>query len=276
MYNLVSVDDYRLVNLEISAVLKDANFNIVNVRDESELTAYLGKVKNEIHAVLWTIGTNDEDNFKAIRRIKKIDGFSKIPIMVVSWSENDSLKMKAANAGVAGFLVRPYDEHEVRRTIFGVLGLDLKNSSRQIADDIQTFDLQDMLRRELNAAGRGGHELSIILVTVVADRKTGGQDEYIKLLKNVIQTRLRDTDTCFFYGENGIIILLPFADRAGMSVIEDKIKESFSDNSLLKKGNTGYKLIITGAAYPEDGRTKERLLSKIEKDTKLLRDKVDL
>jgi two-component system chemotaxis response regulator CheY len=278
MYNLVSIDDYRLVNLEISAILMDTNINIINVRDEAELNDYLGKAKIDIHAIIWALNTNDEDVFKAIRKLKKSKSTSGIPVMTVSWTENDSLKMKAANSGVTGFLLRPYDENEVRRTIYNILGIDYKNMSRLTDDDIQTFDLQDMLGRELNAAGRGGHALSIMLITLVEDQKhslrhfdmengaASAKDEYISLLKKVIKTRLRDTDTCFRYDTQSIIVILPFADKKGMAVIEKKIKESFADNSLLKQKDTGYKLVITGATFPEDGRNKERLLAAVGAD----------
>jgi PleD family two-component response regulator len=266
-FNIISVDEYGLTKLEIANMVKDLNISILNAKDDVDVLSMLKDKKNDIHAIIWAFNKVDSDCFAAIKSLKSKEICKSIPIIIVSQFTDKSYIIKAIEAGAGEYIAKPYDETAVRKKICRILGIPSENSfMHTIDDDIITFNFSEMFSREIKSAARGNYAMTVLLVTlVIQDPKEVAEiDGLVQTLCRVLKTRFRETDSIFRYGTDSLIILLPFTDKSGAKVVEDKINDSFKSHSVLKQKNISGNLVIANVSYPDDGRIKDKLLEKLE------------
>ena len=135
-------------------------------------------------------------------------------------------------------------------------------------EELLTFNFYEMSSKEIKAASRGKYPLAFLIVSVIGstpqDTDPQKTEELVLILCSIARTLLRETDICFRFGGESIVVLLPFADKAGMDVVFNKLNGYFCTNSIVKQKNTGYNLAMTGVTYPDDGRARDKLLDKLE------------
>lgn len=268
-FNIISVDEYGLTKLEIANMVKDLNINILNVKDDVDVLSLLKDKKNDINAIIWAFNKIDSDCFTDIKKLKSKEICKNIPIIIVSHFTDKSYILKAIEAGAGEYIAKPYDEIAVRKKICRILGIPSENSfTYAIDDDIITFSFSEMFSREIKAAARGNYAMTIMLATVGNQdaNRASEIDGLVQTLCRVLKTKFRETDTIFRYGSDSLIILLPFTDKSGVKVVEDKINDSFKSHSAIKQKNISGNLVMASVSYPDDGRIKDKLLEKLEEN----------
>jgi|GEM_PF-368560 len=270
-FNILSIDETGITRLELSSILRSLDINFISAENEIEALNVLEMEYNNINAIIWTMNSTNPEDLKAIRRIKSKDTCKQIPIIIVSGYTDKKYIIKAIEAGAVEYIAKPYDEDTVLRKVCKILGLSYEKTIRSnIDDDIVTYNFSEMFSREIKSASRGNHHLSIMLISVVPEESSVEYPEdienIIKLIKRIVKTRFRETDTVFHFGVNNLLLLLPFADKPGMKSIEEKILDTFNNHSLIKRKNNGYKLTMASVTFPEDGKVKDNLLEKLENE----------
>lgn len=270
-YNIISVDEAALTKLEMMSMLKSLNTNIISVKDELEAINLLNEKKQDIHAVIWTAHSADTECFSCIKKLKGREPGKSIPMIIVSQITDKKFIIKAIEAGAVEFIAKPYDEDTVLKKFCKVLKVPYERAgSRAVDEDILTFNFTEMFNREIKSASRGNHPLSILLLSIVhaePDHVPFDEvDQMTQLVCRVLRTKLRETDTCFRYGADSLIVLLPFADSQGVEVVKEKIRTIYANHSVIKQKSSGFHLVMTSVSYPDDGKVKDRLLEKLEED----------
>lgn len=270
-FNILCVDEYRITGLELSGLLKDYSINFINARDEIEAVNILRERKAELNAVIWTINTDNLKDFEVISQLKGKECYRHIPIVIVSRLTDKKYIIKAVESGAVEYIAKPYDEEIVMKKMCRILEVPCdKTLSSNVDDDIVTFNFSEMFNKEIKAASRGGHPLSVMLVSIMPEGSIEPDGEYIgdivTLANRVIRTKLRETDTLFHYGINNLIILLPFASKEGSKSVAKRIHDLFNTHTLIKQKSRGLKLMTASVTFPDDGKVKDMLLEKLEDD----------
>ncbi len=270
-YNLLCIDEIGVTKIELGSILKNLNINIFNVKDLTEAVYMFRDSKLSFNAVIWVLNSSELDNLDYIKELKYKDDFKDIPVIVTSKFTDKKYVVKAIQVGAREYIAKPFEETVVLQKVCNLLGIPYSKAvKKNMEDDILTFSFSEMFNREIKTAGRGGYSLTIMLASLSTDdlEKDGQQtvSEVTGLISKVLKTKLRDTDSVFSHGTNNLIMLLPFADRAGAECIKDKIMDIYETNPLIKQKSEGYRLITTSVSYPEDGKIKDRLLEKLEEE----------
>lgn len=267
---ILLVDEVGIVKIEMNTMLKDYGIEIVHVKDGIELLNFLHMNKDKVRLILWSYISQDYSDFETIKSIKNREAYQSIPIAVISKFTDRKYIIKAIESGVSEFIAKPYDKDTVVKKIDKLLGNALLGGTERDREEVLFYTFSDMLNREIKSAGRGNHPVTILLATVAdnegAAKNTNEYYEIIDSIIKVIRTKLRDTDTVFYYGSNNIIILLPFCDKAGSKIVEQKVKNIFSNHSTIKAKGSGLSLIGSSVTFPDDGKIKEKLLDKLTRD----------
>lgn len=267
-YSILSVDKFEITGLELSNIINRTDIQFINVKDLYEALNALNESNTYIKAIIWTINSSDSIEFEDIKVLRQNESYKDIPLLIVSKYTGKSYILKAIESGALEYIVKPYDMDSVVTKIGKVLGISLKEKKNILDDDIITFNLSEMLNKEIKAASRGDYPLTLILASVNAENPEfeykNNSSEVIESIKKVLRTKLRETDTAFIYGNNSVILLLPFTDSEGATTVEEKVKNLFDNHAIVKQKNSGYKLILGSATFPEDGKTRTRLLEKLE------------
>lgn len=267
---ILLVDEVGVVKIEMNNMLKEYGVEIAHVKDGIEAFNYLHMYKDKVKLILWSYISQDYSDFDTIKSIKSKEAYQSIPVAMISKLTDRKYIIKAIEAGVSEFIAKPYDGDTVIKKIDKLLGNVLLGGTERVQEDVLMYTFSDMLTREIKAAGRGNHPLTILLSTLVDSNGTAvNTHEYYEIIDSIIKvlrSKLRDTDTVFHYGSNNIIILLPFCDKQGSAIVEQKVKGIFSSHSIIKSKNNGMRLVTSSVSFPEDGKIKDKLIEKLTRD----------
>ncbi|MGE5329993.1 MAG: response regulator [Deltaproteobacteria bacterium] len=267
---IMLVDEVGIVKIEMNAILKEYGIEVAHVKDGMEAINYLHANRENVKLILWSYVSQDYSDFETIKNIKSKEQYQAIPIAIISKFTDRKYIVKAIESGVSEFIAKPYDYETVVKKIDKLLGNIILGNTGREQEDVLMFTFSDMLTREIKAAGRGNHSLTIILATVVDEvGKMKNTNEFYDVINDMVKvtrTKLRDTDTVFYYGSNNMIVLLPFCNKEGSLVVEQKIKNIFNSHTTIKSKVKGVALIASSVTFPDDGKMKEKLLEKLTKD----------
>jgi PleD family two-component response regulator len=159
--NILTVDGMGITKIELSSILKDYDINVVAVANEIEALSVLHEEKININAVIWTVNFVDELDFSAIRGMKRRGKHKHIPVIIISRFTDKSHIIRAIEAGVSEYIVKPYDDTVLLNKVLRALELPYTNHERVTEDVVEfsLFSFSDMYNKEYKAAGRGGYPL---------------------------------------------------------------------------------------------------------------------
>jgi len=191
-YNILCVDELGITKLELSGLLKNLKINFIGVACEEEAINVLKSGKQEISAVVWALNNPDDESFESIRRLKSRDVCKHIPIIIVSRFTDKKYIIKAIESGAVEYIAKPYEEDALFRKMCRILGIPFEVTLANIDEDIVTYNFSEMFNKEIKAASRGNHNLSIMLISVVPEDPTAENigektDEIVQLVNRVIK-----------------------------------------------------------------------------------------
>lgn len=162
----------------------------------------------------------------------------------------------------------PFDERAFLKKVREISGFEPKGYIQGLDKDLIIFSFDDMLTREMKAAARGQYSFALLMLTVVAEdgrvRDQEIQHILVVMLKSLLKTYLRETDSVFLAGLNGITAILPFTDRKGVESVVQRAKELFSSHSEISRLSEGYGLKAFSVIFPDEARTRTKLLERLK------------
>lgn len=139
------------------------------------------------------------------------------------------------------------------------MATDLKDIPSKVMIDLKKF-----LSGEIKKAEKGAYKLTITFSTI--DNTMNESVEYQKVSKviSAIFESYWDTDFLVPYGNRMFVSFFPFCDEKTLSIIEEKLQDTFNSKSdLLSLSN--YTLNNSYITYPIEGMNKDNILKIIEK-----------
>ncbi len=284
--DVLCVDVHMKTASEIAAYLKtfplnsreltiDIDIRLLEAVDVRQMVEMLENRNFNIKAVI--LLNNGPENgsgiecFSLIQSMKSRMNYVDIPFIIISDLTASEYVIKSIESGATAYITRPLDgpslseklSEAIEATIpAGQRGKSNWNKGNRPVEDIITFTFAEMLNREVKAAARGNYPLTVSLFTF-KENATADPEDFIDVLNRIIKVQLREFDSCFRYGNRGIIVLLPFADDAGADVVCNKIIGIFNTNSIIRQKNSGLELTAASVSYPKDGKVSDKLLDRL-------------
>lgn len=261
-YKLLCIDESGLTRLELSRRLKDLDIAVVNAKDGIAVQNALEL--NYFSAFVCAVNSEGFRELDYVNQVKLRPEYRDTPIIVISRFTDRKFILKAVELGVQEYIAKPYDDEMLATRIASVLSAQPVKPG--IEEDIIIFNFIEMFNREVKAASRGCYPMSVMFGTIVSQLSYKQDDneleEIIKNLYKVIKTKLRDTDSIFLYGDGKLAMILPFADQAGVGVVQDKIKAVFDSHAVLRPFSYEFEFVAGSASFPEDGKIQQKLIEK--------------
>ena len=126
----------------------------------------------------------------------------------------------------------------------------------------------EMLPREMERAGRYGHQLSVMLLDIDGFKTfndTYGHlkgDVVLKIIARIFTTQLRVSDTIARFGGDEFVVILPETNRRKALAIAERIRQAVSARSF---GSARLSVSVGVSAY-RSGLTPEQLLDEADRD----------
>jgi len=117
---ILVVDDSASMRGMVAFTLKGAGFD---VKEADDGVAGVDAAKAEpFDLVLADVNMPRMDGISMVREIRKLPGFSGVPILVLTTESNPEKKQEGKAAGATGWLVKPFDPEQLLATVRRVMG----------------------------------------------------------------------------------------------------------------------------------------------------------
>ena len=182
---VLTVEDNPLVRLDLRTILEDAGFEVCGgARDGLEAIALARETEPDV--ILLDLGLPRMDGVEAARRILEE---RPIPIVMLTAYGQDELVSRAVEAGVFGYLVKPFREQDLLHAIAAARARHdelqtLRAEAESLADALaarkvierakgllmakEQLDEQEAFARLRKASQASGRPLKVIAEAVVA------------------------------------------------------------------------------------------------------------
>lgn len=247
---VVIVDDSPLITARVRGVLGRHGVEVKEFRRAEELLSARSQVA-EADLIILDRFLPGMDGLVALERIRKTPELARTPVMMLTVSAEKANVRRAAQLGVADYLLKPFTEDvlvgRVTR-IIGPLAPEGPPAGRPRPEIVAE------IRKEIKRARRGQTALALLGVrpgeATPAERREEARRAMTRLL--------RETDTVLAAAGGDFVLLLPFTDRAGAEVVRKKVGDALARVGVAEA-------VFAVASFPEDGEDEEMVLGALER-----------
>jgi signal transduction histidine kinase/DNA-binding response OmpR family regulator/HPt (histidine-containing phosphotransfer) domain-containing protein len=119
--HLLLVDDIHTNRLLNSKQLESMGFQVTTATSGKEALKLLESRETPFDLVLMDLDMPEMDGFETTRRLRKIPAFHSLPVVALTALSAASDRERALEAGMVGFLCKPFDQEQVRGVLAGLL-----------------------------------------------------------------------------------------------------------------------------------------------------------
>jgi diguanylate cyclase (GGDEF)-like protein len=293
---LLVVEDERIVALDLRGALEDLGYTVVGTAASSDEALRTAEARRP-DLVLMDIriaGAND-----GIQAARLLRARYQLPVVYLTANADQATLERALATEPAGYLVKPYNHQSLRTTIEVALRrheselasreaharekAELEEQTRKVSKRARrlrreaTVDpltglfnrrhLEQVLKREMSFAQRGGHAVSAILVDLDRFKQLNDTlghaagDTALRAVGTFLRSRLRAYDIACRYGGDEIVIIVPGADAAAATALAEQLRAGIEQLAVID-GESAVSLTASlgVASFPQDGTTPDEIL----------------
>lgn len=120
MKKILAVDDSRSIRDMVSFTLENAGFDVTQTVDGED--AYQFALENTVDLVLTDVNMPNMDGITLVSKLRELDAYKYIPILVLTTESSDEKKKQGRAAGATGWIVKPFNPSTLIQTVEKVLG----------------------------------------------------------------------------------------------------------------------------------------------------------
>ncbi|MGQ9755779.1 MAG: response regulator [Desulfotomaculales bacterium] len=247
---VVIVDDSPLVAARVRAVLGRYGVEVKEFRRAEDLLAARRQAAAADLIILDRL-LPGLDGLAALEQVRKTPELARTPVMMLTVSAEKAYVQRAAELGVADYLLKPFKDETLVERVERVIG-PLKPEAPTPGP--ARPEILTEIRKEIKRARRGQTPFFLLGI------QPGGAipQEQRESICRALAGALRETDTVIAGPDRNFILLLPFADRMGAEKVSEKVK-----GVLEHSGVEGTAFAVT--VFPEGGEDEEALFTAMEK-----------
>ena len=274
------VDDSPIYRKLIRDNVQDWGFDSSEVESGSEAWRVLQQPDSPKLVLLdWVLP--DFDGIELCQRIRNASASRPyVYVILLTGKDGRANMLEAMEAGVDDYLVKPFDESELRaRLLVGKRILDLQQeliSARESMRHAATHDsltgllnrgeVMDALTRELARSKRDGKPVGVILADVdhlKSINDTGGHlygDEVLKEIARRFRAKVRVYDSVGRYGGEEVLLILPGCEAMTAIIRADQLRGHVATTPVVSANTSRVITVSMGVASSEQGSTAEELI----------------
>lgn len=118
---MLVIDDDELQHKLLKQMLAEINLDLVFATSGTEALAILRKRRPDL--ILMDVGLPDIDGVEITRRLKSVERFAKIPVVMITGHSEKAVVVESLKAGASDFAVKPFDKDALLAKVRNFLNL---------------------------------------------------------------------------------------------------------------------------------------------------------
>lgn len=119
---ILSVDDSTTIRKIIRSSVEVLNYDLLEASGGNEALDVLARERENIKLILLDLNMPGMSGFDLLKAIKKDNLYKDIPVMMVTTEGEKVNIVKAVQAGVANYLLKPFTSEELTKKIMQCIG----------------------------------------------------------------------------------------------------------------------------------------------------------
>lgn len=119
---ILSVDDSAIVRKIIRSTVEVLNYELLEASDGREALTILEKDYESIKLILLDWNMPGMNGFDFLKAVKSHNFFKRIPVMMITTESEKENIIKAVQAGISNYLLKPFKTEELTKKIMESLG----------------------------------------------------------------------------------------------------------------------------------------------------------
>lgn len=120
MARILAVDDSKVIRDLVGTILRSVGHDVVTAEDGVDA---LEKAREEVfELVLSDINMPNMNGISLISKLRRLQGYAYVPIVMVTTENSDYRKQKAKTFGATGWLVKPFTTERLINAVAKLTG----------------------------------------------------------------------------------------------------------------------------------------------------------
>ena len=223
------------INREILVNILEDEYAILQAKDGVEAMEIIEREKDDIVAILLDLVMPNMDGFEVMQRLRDSGLIKKIPVLVISASNQPTTEAKCLELGVADFIAKPFDSSIVKKRVRNMAYYYVYKSDLEERVEEQTSKLrqQNKMLKEQADKLREVNESIIDMLGAVVEYRSLESGQHIQRVKGY--TRILGTYVMHEYPEYNLTET-ELDVIVAASALHDVGKVAIPDCILLKPG----------------------------------------
>ena len=120
MTKILVVDDSRTMREMVNAILTDLGHEVVLASDGAEALAIAREMP--VDMVLTDINMPNMNGISLVSKLRRLEGYESIPILMLTTESADYKKTKSKNMGANGWVQKPFEPASLEKAVKRMLG----------------------------------------------------------------------------------------------------------------------------------------------------------
>lgn len=120
------VDDSASIRREVKVILQKEGLSVREAGTEFGAFNSMVEYGVPVDLILMDLSLNDVNGFDLVDKIRTVDRFKEIPIIMLTQHSDRVNVVKAKNMGIQGYMIKPINHHILIEKIGQVLGVTSK------------------------------------------------------------------------------------------------------------------------------------------------------
>lgn len=261
MYHLVLFDEKAFIRNRIKGLLSLSDIRIHEATSYNQLVNLVDHDSFKVDVIMADLNFEDPilmENMKEFREEHR-----NIPLIIFTSSSTRKFFVSAMKLGANDYILKSVEDNVLISRIKRNVGLTVPAAAPGNEGVKMSIDITRYLAGEIRKAQKGQYAMTVCFSSIMTNEGTAASVHVSPRFLNQLQGTYWETDALVSLGLNHFVSFFPFCGKNGRHIVESKLQSIFET---LKDSDTNLascKLVNDYVTFPEDGLTKEDILSKM-------------